>query len=90
MDWSINKDLLRLADIYTWDCVGNWVGWTFPDLPDILIPQKKLLLSSLTGLAPIHRQSKDSWGWGRSSFYSVVNGFSELQDVPLSNLSSTI
>ena len=48
MNWATNKGLLRLVDI----C--NWVGWSIPDLPVFLIPQKHLLLLSLIGLAPVH------------------------------------
>ena len=33
MDWSTNKGLLHLVDFCSWDNVGNWVGWSFPDLP---------------------------------------------------------
>ena len=61
LDWSTNKGLLRLVDICAWDCAGNWVSWNFPDLPDCLVSQKSLLISLLSGLAPVHSSSKDSW-----------------------------
>ena len=60
--WLINKGLLRLVDIYLWDDNGTWVGWVFPELPQPLHQQQKLLITSLAGLAPIHRLSKDNWG----------------------------
>ena len=52
--WETNKGLIRLADFCSWDGFGNWTGWTFLDLPVGLIPQKKSLLISLSGLSPIH------------------------------------
>ena len=59
MNWSKNKGLLHLADICIWDNEGNWVGWIFPDLPSHFNPQKIVLVSFLSGLAPVHRSQKD-------------------------------
>ena len=60
--WLINKSLLRLADICLWDGNGNWDGLNFSEIPKPLHQQQKLLITSLAGLAPIHRLSKDNWG----------------------------
>ena len=43
---------------------------------------KKLLLSSLSGLAPVHCSYKDKWGWGNSGTYTTAKGFMELQKTP--------
>ena len=69
--WLINKGLLRLADICSWDSNGNWAGWYFLEIPEPLLLQQYLLISTLLGLAPIHFSSKDKWGWGRSGKYST-------------------
>ena len=66
------------------------MGWIFPNLPICLVSQKKLLLSSLSGLAPIHSSYKDNWGWGNTGFYSTAKGFFELQAVHSSSLSMAI
>ena len=79
LNWETNKGLIRLADICTWDSSGNWTGWSLPDLPVGLHPQKNLLLSSLSGLAPIHTSQKDHWGWGLDGFYTATKGFNALQ-----------
>ena len=52
--WLSNKGFLRLADICSWDRDGNWVGWIFLETPEHLILQQKLLVSSLSGLAPVN------------------------------------
>ena len=54
MNWSKNKGLIRLADICMWDYDGNWSGWNFPDLPVLFNSHKSVLISHLTGLAPVH------------------------------------
>ena len=38
-NWLSNKGFLRLADICPWDRARNWVCWSFPEIPDYLIPQ---------------------------------------------------
>ena len=58
LNWATNKGLIRLADFCIWDHSGNWSGWSFPDLPIDLLPQKLLLFSFLSGLAPIHLSLK--------------------------------
>ena len=35
--WLTNKGLLQLADICSWDSVGNWVGWYFLEILDHLL-----------------------------------------------------
>ena len=85
--WMINQGLLRVANICIWDSAGNWVGWTFPEIPVHLLSQHKLLISFLFGLAPIHCSSKDQWGWGQIGFYSAAQGFSVLQTPYVSCLS---
>ena len=79
MNWDSNKGLLRLANICLWDSLGNWVGWSIPDLPVRLKAQNHLLLLSLSGMAPVHYSLKDSWGWGKDGVYTVAKGFSVLQ-----------
>ena len=77
--WLVNKGLLRLSDIISWDSNGNWVAWTFPKLLErahpILLAQQILLLNKLSGLAPIHLSCKDVWGWGSSGNYTAIHGF---------------
>ena len=77
--WLVNKGLLRLANIYSWDSTGNWTGWTFPEIPEPLLPQKNLFIAMLSGLASVHRSSKDKWGWGQSGIYTTAQGFIALQ-----------
>ena len=77
--WLINKGLLRLADICSWDSNGNWVGWSFPEMPEPLIHHQHLLIIALSGMAPVHRSFKYKWAWGQSGFYSTAHGFSALQ-----------
>ena len=79
-----------MADFCSWDGFGNWTGWTFPDLPVGLIPQKNLLLISLSGLAPIHISQKDRWGWGQDGFYSAAKGFNALLSPRRSSFPPTI
>jgi len=64
--WLVNKYLLQLADICSWDNKENWAGWTFPGVPKPLHAQKNFLYTTLFGLGPIHHSSKDKWGWGRT------------------------
>ena len=59
--------------------MGNWVGWNLLEMPDRLILDQSLLLTALSGLSPIHRSTKDKWGWGSSGVYIVGHGFSALQ-----------
>ena len=30
--WLVNKGLLRLSDIISWDRKGNWDAWSLPNL----------------------------------------------------------
>ena len=64
--WLVNKGLLSLSDIISWDRKGNQDAWSFPKLPDrdhpILLAQQKSLLEKLSGLTPIHLSCKDKWG----------------------------
>ena len=78
-DWLSNKGFLRLRNIFSWDRAGNWVGWSFPDIPDYLIPQQNMLVLSLTSCAPVNCFLKDGWGWGSTSNYSVALGFKAIQ-----------
>ena len=50
---------------------------------------KNLLLTELTGLAPIHSSLKDKWGWGKSDKYTSNQGYSALQSnmIPLQAVS---
>ena len=82
-----NKGLVRLADICLWDNAGNWVGYSFPEIPIHLLSQHKLLIYFLSVLAPVHCSSKDQWGWDRTRFYSAAQGFSILQTPYVSCLS---
>ena len=61
-DWLSNKGFLRLANIFSWDIARNWVGWSFPEILDYLIPQKNMLVLSLTSCAPVNCFLKDDWG----------------------------
>ena len=90
MNWATNKGLLQLADICTWDRVGNWAGWSLPDLPAHLHPQIFLLFSSLTGLTPLQTSHKDSWGWGFVGFYYLSKGSTAIQAPHCSSFSSAI
>ena len=78
MDWSKNKGLLRLADIYIYDNDGYWAGWNILDLLVRLDSQKSLLLSLLSSLALVHHSKKDQWGWGHDGYYSTANAFKFL------------
>ena len=41
-----------------------------------------LLISTLTGLALVHKSFKDKWGWGSSGSYSAANGYLAYQQLP--------
>ena len=81
--WLVNKGLLRLSDITSWESNGNWAAWAFPDPlerghPNLLIQQNSLM-NKLSGLAPIHLSCKDVWGWGSSGNYTTAHGFKVMQ-----------
>ena len=57
--WLTNKGFLWLAYICSWDSNRNWVGWTFLEMPEPLIPIQNLLITALSGMAPVHRYFKD-------------------------------
>ena len=72
-NWLLNKGIKRMDDITVWDANGSWVAWSLPpltyyDLENCSI-HKNLLFDKLNGLAPIHRDSKYSWGWGIKGSY---------------------
>ena len=46
-DWLSNKGFLIMEDICSWERARNWVGWSFPEILDCLIPQQNLLILSL-------------------------------------------
>ena len=89
-NWAINKGLLCLADICSWDRDGNWVGWSLPDLPAIFNSQKTLLFTTLSGLALVHLSQQDCWGWGLDGFYSIAKGYKALNTFHSSCLPPTI
>ena len=78
LNWEKNKGLIRLVDIYSWDCSGNWTGWSLRDLPVGLVPPKNMLLNSLSGLSLIHISQKDIQVWGHDGFYTAAKGFIAL------------
>ena len=78
MNWSKNKCLIHLVDICIWDYEGNWFRWNFLDLPVQFNPQKMVLISHLSGLAPVHSSQKYRWGWGADDFYSADKVFKSL------------
>ena len=43
-------------------------------MPIWLVPAQSISLTSLSGLAPVHRFSKDKWGWGPLGVYFVRQG----------------
>ena len=93
MNWLMNKGIIKLADITSWDVNGNWNAWSLPSMTKHYLPKysahQNLLLNRLMGLAPIHRTCKESWGWGIFGFYSIANGFKQLQSMqPCSLVSS--
>ena len=93
MNWLMNKGIIRLADITSWDVNGNWNAWSLPlmtkhDLPNYSAHQN-LLLNRLMGLTPIYRTRKDSWGWGIFGVYSIANGFKQLQSTQPCSLGSS-
>ena len=90
MNWSKNKGLICLAYFCIWDYEGNWSGWNFPDLPVQFNPNKSVLISHLTGLAPVYSSHKDRWGWGVDCFSSTTKAFKSLQPAHNSSLSSAI
>ena len=77
-DWLSNKGFLRLAYICSWDISRNWVGCSFPEIPDYLIPQQSLLVLSLTSCAPVNCFLKYGWGWGSTGNYSAALGFKAI------------
>ena len=83
-DWLSNKGFLRLADICSWDRSANWVGWSFPEILNYLIPQQNLLIVSLTGFALINCFYKDVCGQGTSGKYYVAQGYKALH-LPLAS-----
>ena len=52
--------------------------------------QKSLLLFALTDCAPLHLLSRDKWGWGKSGFYSVAQGYNALQPPQASKETTTL
>ena len=32
--WLVNKGIIKLSDITSWDNNGNWDAWTFPKVPE--------------------------------------------------------
>ena len=48
-------------------------------MPDWLTLDQSILINALSGLVPVHRSSKDKWGWGPTGVYSVGHGFSAIQ-----------
>ena len=85
--WSLKKKLMskginRLSDITEWDVNGNWTTWSLPSLIDRNLANcsvhKKFLFEKLIGLAPIHRDYKDMWGWGINGSYSTAIGFKQM------------
>ena len=75
----MSKGINSLSDITEWDVNGNRTAWSLPSLIDRNLANslfhKKLLFEKLTGLAPIHRDCKDTWGWGINGSYSIAIGF---------------
>jgi hypothetical protein len=52
--------------------------------------QKSLLLAALTDCAPVHLLSRDKWGWGKSGFYSVAQGYNTLHPPQALNETTTL
>ena len=70
--------------------MGNWVGWNLLEMPDQLILDQSLLLTALSRSSPVHRSTKDKWGWGSSGVYTVGHGFSALQPTHVDFLTSAL
>jgi len=70
----------RLYDISNWDSKGEWASWDLNSIPDWLTPQKNLLIESLEGSSPKHRQIRDSWAWGTTGTSITVVGYKALQN----------
>ena len=78
----MTKWINRLSDITEWDVNGNWTAWSLPSLIDRNLANcsvhKNMFFEKLTGLAPIHHDCKDTWGWGINGSYSIAIGFNQL------------
>lgn len=79
-NWLIQKGTHNLVDIYSWDTTRNWSNWALQHPPDWMLPQLHQLLVKLNGMAPMHLQWKDKWGWGKTGAYSARLGFASLQE----------
>jgi hypothetical protein len=67
----------------------DWQAWDLSGIPEHLQMQKSTLLAALTDSAPVHLLLPDKWGWGKSGFYSVAQGYVSLQ-TPQAPIESTI
>ena len=70
--WLIQQEIHKLADIFVWDSIGNWLLWAFPSILEHLNLQKKQLINELTPSTPIHQHAKDKWGWGKTGVYIAL------------------
>eukprot|EP00253_Pinus_taeda_P013603 PITA_13603 len=91
--YGVSKDLSNLEragvkslyELSKWNQRGEWEGWDVHGVPNRLKYQQSLLEDRLEDASPVHRASKDCWGWGQSGIYSTVAGYSTLQGLKNSN-----
>ena len=77
----------NLTDISSWDVAGFWIDWSIPRSPDRFLPQVRLFLDVLIGLAPVHLRAKDKWSCSHSGVYTMSQGYANLHHhLPLQSL----
>ena len=77
--WLERAGINRLSELAKWNARGEWEGWDFYGVPDRLKQQQSLLEEQLEDAAPVHKATRDSWGWGPSGVYSTAMGYKVMQ-----------
>eukprot|EP00253_Pinus_taeda_P004415 PITA_04415 len=88
--WLERAGVKRLYDLAKWNKHGEWEGWDLYGVPIRLETQLSLLEEYLEDATPVHRDAKDSWGWGQAGVYSTTEGYRVLQGKKNSNHPSSL
>ena len=77
--WLERAGVKSLYELSKWNQRGEWEGWDLHGVPNRLAYQQSQLEDLLEDAAPVHRATKDSWGWGQTGVYTTAAGYSALQ-----------
>jgi hypothetical protein len=86
-NWLERAGIHSVYELSKWDSHDDWIGWDFFGIPDRLNHQKCILEDLLEEAAPVNRNMKDSWGWGKTGSYTIAEAYNTLQ--PLRNSSKS-